>query len=68
MQYCSLQHRILLSSPDTNGTEHRIRFGPATSFILGNSIGNSIGNSLSLKQCKIIFELSLHDSRICLPE
>ena len=35
MQYCSLQHRILLSSPDTFTTEHHFRFGPAASFFLG---------------------------------
>ena len=34
MQYCSLQHRILLSSPDTPTTEQHIHFGPATWFIL----------------------------------
>ena len=34
-QYCSLQHQILLSSPDTSTTECHIRSGPATSFILG---------------------------------
>ena len=32
MQYCSLQHQILFSSPDTPTTEHHFRFGPATSF------------------------------------
>ena len=35
MQYCSLQHRILLSSPDTFTAEHHFRFGPAASFFLG---------------------------------
>ena len=35
IQYCSLQHQILLSSPDTSTTECRIRFGPTSSFILG---------------------------------
>ena len=34
-QYCSLQHRILLLSPDTFTAEHCFCFGPATSFILG---------------------------------
>ena len=27
MHYCSLQHQILLSSPDTSTTEHHIHFG-----------------------------------------
>ena len=35
MQHCSLQHQILLSSPDTSTTEHRFCFGPAASFFLG---------------------------------
>ena len=35
MQYCSLQPRILLSSPDTSTTEHHFHFGPAASFFLG---------------------------------
>ena len=35
MQCCSLQHQILLSSPDTSTTEHCILFGPVASFILG---------------------------------
>ena len=35
MQYCSLQHKILLSSPDTSTTEHHFCFGPAASFFLG---------------------------------
>ena len=35
MQYCSLQHQILLSSPDTSTTEHHFHFGPAASFFLG---------------------------------
>ena len=35
MQYCSLQHKILLSSPDTSTTEHHFHFGPAASFFLG---------------------------------
>ena len=34
MQYCSLQHRILLSPPDTFTTEHRFCFGPVPSFFL----------------------------------
>ena len=34
MQYCSLQHQILLSSPDTSTTEHCFHFGPAASFFL----------------------------------
>ena len=34
IQHCSLQHQILLSSPDTSTTDHRIHFGPATWFIL----------------------------------
>ena len=39
IQYCSLQHQILLSSPDPSTTEHCICFGLAVSFILG--YGNS---------------------------
>ena len=35
IQCCSLQHQILLSSPDTSTTEHRFCFGPAASFFLG---------------------------------
>ena len=35
VQYCSLQHWILLSPPDTSTTDCRIHFGPATSYILG---------------------------------
>ena len=35
MQYCSLQHWILLSSPGTWTTECHICFCPAASFILG---------------------------------
>ena len=34
MQYCPLQHRTSLSSPDTSTTEHCFHFGPATSFFL----------------------------------
>ena len=34
MQYYSLQHRILLSSPDTSTIEHHFHFGPAASFFL----------------------------------
>ena len=35
MQYCSLQHWILLSSPDTFTTECRFCFGPAASVFWG---------------------------------
>ena len=35
MQYCSLQHPILLSSPDISTTGCHFCFGPATSFFLG---------------------------------
>ena len=35
IQYCSLQHQILLLSPDTSTTECCIGFGPTFSFILG---------------------------------
>ena len=35
MQYCSLQHQILLSSPDTSTAEPHFLFGPAASFFLG---------------------------------
>ena len=38
MQYCSLQHGILLSSPDTSTTECHFCFGPAASFILRLSV------------------------------
>ena len=34
MQYCSLQHRILLSPPDTFTTEDHLYFHPAASFFL----------------------------------
>ena len=34
MQYYSLQHQILLSSPDTSTTESRFCFGPAALFSL----------------------------------
>ena len=33
MQYWSLQHRILLSSPDTSTTECHFRFGPVAFFL-----------------------------------
>ena len=35
IQCYSLQHHILLSSPDTSSTKLHISFGPDTSFILG---------------------------------
>ena len=35
MQYCSLQHRTLLSPPDTSTAECHFCFGPAASFFLG---------------------------------
>ena len=35
MQYCSLQHQILLLSPDTSTTECRFSFGLTASFFLG---------------------------------
>ena len=35
MQYCSLQHWILPSSPEASISEHRFCFGPAVSFFLG---------------------------------
>ena len=35
IQYYLLQHRILLSSPDTSTTECHIQFGPGASCILG---------------------------------
>ena len=34
VQYCSLQHQILLSPPDTSMTEHHFHFGLATLFFL----------------------------------
>ena len=34
MQYCSLEHQILLSPPDTFTAKHHFHFGPATSFFL----------------------------------
>ena len=34
LQYCSLQHWILFSPPDTSTAEHYFCFGPATSFFL----------------------------------
>ena len=34
MQYRSLQHRTLLSPPDTSTTQRCFRFGPAASFFL----------------------------------
>ena len=34
MQYCSLQHWILLSPPDTSTTGHHFHFGSASSFFL----------------------------------
>ena len=37
MQYCSLQHQILLSSPDKSTTECHFCFGPTTLFFLGLS-------------------------------
>ena len=37
MQYCSLQHRIFLSSPDTSRTERHFHFG---CFFLSGAIGN----------------------------
>ena len=35
IHYCSLQHQVLLSSPDTSTTERCFLFGPVASFILG---------------------------------
>ena len=35
MQYCSLQHQILLSSPSKSTTECHFCFGPTTLFFLG---------------------------------
>ena len=35
IQYCSLQHQILLSSPDTSTTERHFHFSPAVLFFLG---------------------------------
>ena len=37
MQNCSLQHQILLSSPDKSTTEYHFCFGPTTLFFLGLS-------------------------------
>ena len=34
MQYCSLQHQILVLPSDTSTPEHRFHFDPATSFFL----------------------------------
>ena len=34
MQYCSLQHRTLVSASDTSPTEHRFCFVPTSSFFL----------------------------------
>ena len=34
MQYCSLEHQTLLSSSHTSTAEHRLSFGPASSFFL----------------------------------
>ena len=34
MRYCSLQHRTVLSPPDTSTVGHHFRFGPACSFFL----------------------------------
>ena len=34
MQYCSLQHPILCSSPDTSTAKHHFPLGPAASFFL----------------------------------
>ena len=34
VQYCSLPHHILLSSPEISTTEHHFQFGPDTSFFL----------------------------------
>ena len=34
MQYCPLQHWILLSSADTSTTDHHFHFGPAASLFL----------------------------------
>ena len=38
MQYHSLQHQILLSSPDTSSAEHWFCFGPMASFFLELSV------------------------------
>ena len=35
MQHCSLQHQILVLSPNTYTTEYHFCFGPATSFFMG---------------------------------
>ena len=34
MQFCSLHHQTLLSSPDTSTAEHHFHFSPAPSFFL----------------------------------
>ena len=34
MLYCSLQHQLLLSPPDTSTAEHPFCLGPASSFLL----------------------------------
>ena len=38
LQYCSLQHQIFLSSPNTLTTKCCVCFGPAASFIQGPSV------------------------------
>ena len=41
MQYCSLQHRILLSSANISTAEGHFCFGPVASFFLGLLVDNN---------------------------
>ena len=50
MQYCSLQHWILLSSSDTSAIEHYFCFAPAASLFLG------------LSSCPMLFPFSISDT------
>ena len=50
MQYCSLQHWTLLSSPDTSTVKHHFLFGPAASFFL------------ELSNCPPLFPSSILDT------
>ena len=64
MQYCSLKHRILLSSPDISTTGHRFHSGPATSFFLGLLVvvANWTLSNLRDSHLSVIFFVFLYSS------
>ena len=62
MRYCSSQHWILLSPPDTSTTEHHFRFGPAASFfleLLVIALHFSPGAYWTSSDCRLIFQFHI---------